>query len=458
MKPQKSLIGLFAMAVALPVAANAQDGSVSNTAANHGLSYAPDEVNPPPTIPNPPRSWIDPDTGHRVIRLTDVPGSDSLYFNLNGFTPDGKKMVYTTLNTVGVVDLATFQTRTLVTAKDPQHRPRVLVVGSKTPTVFYTETTEGSDPNLTTIWAADMDTGEIRKLVDLPHRLTVASINADETLALGAFVENDADVAPETAGKLHADPGGMGELNLGEAMNKGLMMGQRLTARYPMTMFTVNLQTGQITPLLQHNTNWLNHFQFSPKDPSLLLFCHEGSWPLVDRIWTMHTDGTLPQLVHKRIMQNETDGHEWWGGDGKTIYYQLHYTNGMHSSFIASYNEDTGERTWLYYPLAMASIHDNSSADGKLFCGDGSYTQPWIFLLRPVVNKDQGTLGTNLIKAGTVQAEKLVNMGKTAIHHAQNYRLEPNPMFTPDQKYVVFRANFFGPDYPFAVEVAKASN
>src|SRR5271157_4573369 len=44
----------------------------------------------------PPKEWVDPDTGHRVIRLTDEPGSASLYFNQNGFTPDGKKLVYTT--------------------------------------------------------------------------------------------------------------------------------------------------------------------------------------------------------------------------------------------------------------------------------------------------------------------------------------------------------------------------
>ena len=46
----------------------------------------------------PPKSWIDPDTGHRVVRLTDEPGSASLYFNQNGYTADGKKMVYTTPN------------------------------------------------------------------------------------------------------------------------------------------------------------------------------------------------------------------------------------------------------------------------------------------------------------------------------------------------------------------------
>ena len=39
--------------------------------------------------------WIDRDTGHRVVQLSREPGSESLYFNLNPFTPDGKKMVFT---------------------------------------------------------------------------------------------------------------------------------------------------------------------------------------------------------------------------------------------------------------------------------------------------------------------------------------------------------------------------
>jgi hypothetical protein len=42
----------------------------------------------------PPREWIDPDTGHRVIRLSDEPGSASLYFHQNPYTPDGKHVWY----------------------------------------------------------------------------------------------------------------------------------------------------------------------------------------------------------------------------------------------------------------------------------------------------------------------------------------------------------------------------
>jgi oligogalacturonide lyase len=32
----------------------------------------------------PPRTWIDADTDHRIVRLTNEPGSASLYFNQNG--------------------------------------------------------------------------------------------------------------------------------------------------------------------------------------------------------------------------------------------------------------------------------------------------------------------------------------------------------------------------------------
>jgi oligogalacturonide lyase len=409
---------------------------------------APAESGPPP-----PRSWIDPDTGHRVIRLTDEPGSDSFYFNYNAFTPDGKEMVYTTPDGISVVDLTTFKTRQVVSA--PNHAARTIIVGHRTPTIYYTEDTHPGDRDFSTVWAANVDTGEIRRLVDLPRRASVVTINADETLGCGTYLEGDAQGPGAYGGGRSANQGRMGALNLGEPLNKGQMMAQRLAAKLPITLFTVNLRTGQINKLIEHSTDWLNHMQFSPTDPNLLLYCHEGLWWLVDRIWTMRTDGSHNHLVHQRTLENEIAGHEWWAADGRTIMYQLHYPRGL-GSFIASYNTDTGERTWYHYELDQTSIHDNSSPDGKLFTGDGDNRAPWIFLFRPVPNKDLHTLGTNLVKTGNLQSEKLVNMSKTALHAAHNYRLEPNPAFTPDEKYVIFRSNIFGPDYAFAVEVAKA--
>ena len=54
-----------------------------------------------------PREWIDPDTGHRVIRLSDEPGSASLYFHQNPYTPDGKKLLITVPGGLATIDLAT---------------------------------------------------------------------------------------------------------------------------------------------------------------------------------------------------------------------------------------------------------------------------------------------------------------------------------------------------------------
>jgi oligogalacturonide lyase len=390
----------------------------------------------------PPATWIDPDTGHRVIRLTREPGSDSFYFNYNAYTPDGKKMAYTTPNGISVLDLATREAKQIVAGP-----AKTIIVAHKTPNLYYTRGTK--DPLFSQLWCVNLDTGKNRKLADLPRRASVVAINADETLGAGTFIEGDATASGAYDGT--SSLGRMSATNLGEPANKGEMMARRLAAKLPMTMFTIDLRTGKVNPLLQHSTDWLNHLQFSPTDPTLLLYCHEGEWQMVDRIWTIRTDGSQNQLIHRRSMEMEIAGHEWWGADGDTLFYQLHFPRGGRDSFIASYNVKTQERIWLQYDPDQSSIHDNSSPDGKLFCGDGDNNSPWIFLFRPVLVRDKGTLGEHLIKGGYLESEKLVNMSK------HNYRLEPNPSFTPDQKYIVFRSNMFGPDYAFAVEVAKAN-
>jgi len=405
----------------------------------------------------PPTSWIDPDTGHRVIRLTPEPGSDSFYFNVNAYTPDGKEMAYTTADgSIGIVDLTNFKTRIAVPGP-----VRPVVVGHKTPTVYYTKQS-GTDL-VSELWCANVDTGVSRKIGDLPRRASIVTVNADDTLAAGTFVEGDA-TSEGVYGARASSQGRMGSQNLGEPVNKGQMMAERLAARLPMTMYTMDLQTGKIGVVMEHSTDWLNHLQFSPVDPNFLMYCHEGSGWRVDRIWTIRTDGTENTLIpdepgKNRIMETELAGHEWWSPDGRTIFVDLHFLKGV-IGFLAAYNLDTKKHTWYHYEQNESEIHFNLSPDGKTFCGDGSPRpgNQWIFLLHPVVIPDDQTLGTDLISGGVLQPEKLCSTSKTAIHGAHNYRLEPNASFTPDQKYIVFRSNMFGPDYAFAVEVAKASS
>jgi oligogalacturonide lyase len=408
------------------------------------LHAASTEAPPVPPKQEPPVEWIDPDTGHRVLRLTREEGSASLYFNENSYTPDGKQMVYTTPEGISVLELQGFRTRQVV-----KGAVRAIVMGHRTPTVYYLKGDGAAQNPAQALWSTNVDTGETRKLADLPRRGGIAAINADETLAAGTYIEGDGeDYRGRQGGQGHA---------LDQPLNKGQMMEQRLAARLPLVLFTVDLRTGETKALL-HSTDWVNHLLFSPTDPGLLMYCHEGPWHKVDRIWTIRTDGSERKLIHKRTMGYEIAGHEFWGRDGRTLWYDLQTPRGQ-VFWLASLDLRTGERTWYNLDRNEWSIHFNVSPDGTLFCGDGGDPGQvarapdgrWIYLFRPERINDSNTLGDGLVHPGVLRSERLVNMSR------HNYKLEPNVSFTPDQRYVVFRSNMFGPTYVFAVEVARAA-
>src|SRR5688500_1868826 len=52
------------------------------------------------------RQWVDPATGHRVVRLSDEPGSTTLYFHDNAFSASGDKLMLRTPKGIAVVDVA----------------------------------------------------------------------------------------------------------------------------------------------------------------------------------------------------------------------------------------------------------------------------------------------------------------------------------------------------------------
>jgi oligogalacturonide lyase len=53
-----------------------------------------------------PKEWIDAETGHRVVRLTDDSGGSTLYFHDNAFSSDGDTMMFNTPSGIAVIDVA----------------------------------------------------------------------------------------------------------------------------------------------------------------------------------------------------------------------------------------------------------------------------------------------------------------------------------------------------------------
>ncbi|HTK26329.1 MAG TPA: oligogalacturonate lyase family protein [Pyrinomonadaceae bacterium] len=382
---------------------------------------------------DPPREWVDQDTGHRVVRLSDEPGSSSFYFHQNGYTASGDKLVFSTRSGLSTYDFKTKKIEQIV-----EGRAGNAIVGPKTRKVFYLK----GD----TVYETDIDTKATREIAR-DARLRSGSgfaVNADETLLGGSMVTGDVPKefrpsAPPPApnAQPQASPTPRGDNYPG----KGEMMERRLAAKIPMALYTVNIKTGAVKTF-HPATDWLNHVQFSPTDPTLMMFCHEGPWHKVDRIWTIRTDGSDLKKIHTRTMDMEIAGHEFFGRDGN-IYYDLQ-TPKSQVFWLAEYNVKTGKLTKYSLEKHEWSVHYNVSPDGKLFAGDGGGPNSvargdngqWIYLFRP--------------ENGKLKAEKLVNLAK------HDYRLEPNVTFTPDGKWIVFRSNMFGPTQVYAVEVKKA--
>ena len=311
-----------------------------------------------------------------------------------------------------------------------------------------------------------MYSGEVTKLVALPQRATVASINADETLGVGTYDETE-EGAQQEYGRNRPTQAGSASVNRGlpqagtlvQPEGKAAMMERRLAARIPVVLYTVNLQTGKLTTLL-HSTDWIGHMLFSPVDPTLLMYCHEGPWQKVDRIWMIRTDGTQNTLIHKRTMAMEIAGHEFWGLDGKTIWYDWQYPESQ-VFYVAGYNLETHQRTAFHLERNEWSIHFNLTQGNTLFTGDGgdpgqvakAPDGEWIELFHPWMLNTSGALNSpGFWQPGVFRSEHLVNMS----HH--NYHLEPNVRFSPDKKLVIFTSNMFGPSYVFGAEVQKATD
>lgn len=388
---------------------------------------------------NLPKEWVDTDTGHRIIRISEEDGSQSFYFHQNGYTANGDKIVFSTRN-----GLSTYNFQTKKIEQIVEGRTNSVVVGGKTRKVFYIK----GD----TVFETDVDTKATREIVKNAKLRTGSgfAINSDETLLGGSMTPGELpeefrsrapQPAPQPTPQLTPQTSPTPQPARDSYPGKGEMMERRLAAKIPMSLYTVNIKTGDIKTF-HPATDWLNHVQFSPTDPNLMMFCHEGPWHKVDRIWTIRIDGSQLKKVHTRTMDMEIAGHEFFSTDGKYIYYDLQ-TPKAQVFWLARYEIMTGKLDKFSLTKREWSVHFNISPNGKIYSGDGGGPNS-------VAKGDNGQFMYLFIpKNGKLISEKLVNLAK------HDYSLEPNGTFTPDGKWLVFRSNMLGPTHVYVVEIEK---
>jgi oligogalacturonide lyase len=340
-----------------------------------------------------------------------------------------------------------------------------------------------------------MDTMQLKRLVTLlPPRGFISSVNADETLLVGTNIASGArdftqfmgdawkEAAEETR-KTHATNRSVKEI--GDDVKQRAMK-MRLEAKIPEEMFTVNLQTGDVKTILK-GTDWLNKVQFSTTDPDLILYEHEAPYASteVDRVWTIRADGTQNQMVYQKAIPEESANRQFWSRDGKTIWYELQKPIPNQPTWmdhdLVGYDVATGKRRYYHMDQLQYSVFYGAGNSEGLFCGSGHrsktvhgdaptdgqimWSGEWIEVLYPIFNN--GDVGTNTDNTkwfhfynptsvadskakytGWFRRERLVNM-----FNNDYTKLEPEVRFSPDNRYVIFTSNMFGPTYVFAVEV-----
>ncbi|WP_128254057.1 oligogalacturonate lyase family protein [Falsirhodobacter deserti] len=402
-----------------------------------------------------PTDWRDGETGYRIVRLSRQDDSRSLYFHDNAFTADGRWMVFERHDGLSLIDFTTMKPQPLI-----EGQFKVLMV-SRTKPVLYAERLKGEGVeggrDYVSITIPDGSVTDIATNVDG----RIYSVNADDTLLLGTWAERHYELQPGP--KVANTDGGYNAVGpdgkpLTFQAAKEVRLAERLNQRIPMEIFTLNMQ-GQDRQVITGSTDWLNHVQFSPADPKQIMYCHEGPWHGVDRIWIARTDGGEPQRVHQRMMNMEIAGHEFFSYDGKTIWYDLQTPRGE-DFWLSSYDLASGKRIWRHMDRDAWSVHFQISRDGSLLAGDGgdetmvarAKNGKWLYLYDEEIIEDLGVSAPNandLVRPAVLHPKRIADLRN------HDYRVEPNIQFSPDNRWLVFRSNMHGPIHVYAVDLTS---
>jgi hypothetical protein len=166
-------------------------------------------------------------------------------------------------------------------------------------------------------------------------------------------------------------------------------------------------RTGELVARETVERAWITHVQFSPADPTKILYNHE--WPAdcgVRRMWLW--DGT----THRRLRNEDNEKsrgdwvcHEMWSRDGSFIIYhgryagtapvtsggQLVFGGGNGASFIGRCNADGSDPVEIALPPHYTRYGHFTVGNGDWLVTDGLYETPddppshgaWISVLKP---------------------------------------------------------------------------
>lgn len=298
-------------------------------------------------------TYKDATTGAEVTRLTGFRAhSNHLYFTNNCFYDNGSKIVFESdrgnaLNFYSL-DLISGEIEQLTDLLQPPY-PREFPLHEA-----FVDNTQGNccffyDNILYRLSLTDRSMVPIYRIPDgFFHH--VISISADGEYIYTSITQYPLDRS-------------VGDLPLTEVL-----------AKNPMSQILCIPINGGKEKVIHEENRFIAHVNISPTDNSMLTFCHEGPWSLVDhRLWFANLETGQIGKLHP-CEKDEVIGHEYWYADGKRIGY--HGWKGEIFQ-LGVINSDGTNDTAYEFPFDTGHIF---SLDENLIVGDGGrHLQLWRF-------------------------------------------------------------------------------
>ncbi len=223
------------------------------------------------------------------------------------------------------------------------------------------------------------------------------------------------------------------KLKLGSYKGRSQFTALEYLFRRPRSLVVrIDLKKDEALPVWGENA-WITHVNISPVNPDIILFCHEGPWHLVQRMWVVNasTHEVWPLVKQKRYV--EIAGHEFFKKDGQVVAQfgrRSSPTSKDWTYYDIFVNPDGSNLRMYKYPY-IPPVHIKTNSKGDMSVGDRCY---------PNSEFKEGESYIGLIKYlkdGTVELRPLCRHGTSWLVQ----RSHPHPIFTPDDKSVIFSSD-----------------
>lgn len=209
-------------------------------------------------------------------------------------------------------------------------------------------------------------------------------------------------------------------------------MKERLYRRPTSVIMYVQTATGTADAIWGEKA-WISHVNISPTEPEVVLFCHEGPWDRVQRMWVVDArTGELWPLLEQEP-HYEKAGHEFFLADGRvgTQYSRRESMDEPWQDHVTTLWPDGTERQDYAWPGPQA-MHVQADPEGELWAGD----RAWL----PDVPEPEATLCVFRCLEERIEGEPL------CVHRTSwlTQRSHPHPFFSPDGRYVFFSSDRAG--------------